>query len=172
MLSAGLSYGGPGGGNVTVDAMTLERLRRGAQLHRATGLPILLTGGGSKDDPTPVAELMDRTLRRDFGIASAWVESRSTTTYENALYSARILRSRRIGAVYLVSQAWHLPRAVAAFEAAGLPATPMPSSTSRPARFGTHAFLPSAKALQASYHAAHEALGLLFYRWTLFGRGG
>ena len=170
ILSAGYSYLGVKRERVDVDAMTLERLRRGARLHRETGLPILVTGDGSKDGLVPVGTLMARTLREDFGIAPKWLEARSATTYENAAFSARILKKHGISGIYLVSQAWHLPRAVAAFEAVGLSSIAVPSSASRPARVDIHAFIPSAKALQGSYHALHERLGLFWYRWTLFGR--
>ena len=91
VLSAGYSYTGLDKEQVNDDAMTLERLRKGAQLHRKTGLPILVTGGGVAEVPVPVGTLMARTLRTDFGIDPKWVETQSTTTYENAEFSARIL---------------------------------------------------------------------------------
>ena len=170
VLSAGYSYTGLKKEQVNDDATTLERLRRGAQLHRKTGLPILVTGGGVADVPVPVGTLMARTLRTDFGIDPRWVETQSTTTYENAEFSARILRKHAISTVYLVSQGWHLARAAAAFQAVGLAAIPVPSSTSRLAPADIRTFIPSAKALQASYHFFHEWLGLVWYRWNLFGR--
>jgi len=168
ILSAGYGYTAPAGDTVTVDAMTLERLQHGARLHRASGLPILVTGGGAEDDPEPVGALMVKVLREDFGITPKWLDTRATSTYENAQFSARILKKQGISTVYLVSQAWHLPRAVAAFEAAGLSAVPMPSTYSRAVLSGLRTFLPSAKALQASYNAFHEVLGLAWYRWALF----
>ncbi len=170
ILSAGYGYAASSGGAVTVDAMTLERLRHGVRLHRATGLPILVTGGGAADRPVPVGALMARTLREDFGVAPKWTETRAASTHENALYSARILKRASITAVYLVSQAWHLPRAVAAFEAAGLSPVPKPSGYSRESRPGLRTLLPSAKALAGSYNALHEMLGLIWYRWVLFGQ--
>ena len=170
ILSAGYRYLAAGDETVSIDPMTLERLRRGARLHRETGLPILVTGGQAPNDPAPLGRLMAETLREDFGLTTKWIEKRATNTNENAVFSARILRKHRIGTVYLVSQAWHLPRAIAAFEAAGLAALPVPSSVSRPTPFKVNAFLPAAKALQASYYAIHEMLGLLWYRRTQFGR--
>ena len=170
ILSSGYGYVAPAGDTVTVDAMTLERLRQGVRLHRATGLPVLVTGGGAEDDPEPVGALMAKVLRDDFGISPKWIDIRASSTHENAQFSARILKKQGIFTVYLVSQAWHLPRAVAAFEAAGLSPLPMPSTYSRAARPGLRTFLPSAKALQASYNAFHEVLGLAWYRWALFDR--
>jgi len=147
VLSAGYSYTGLKKEQVNDDATTLERLRRGAQLHRKTGLPVLVTGGGVADVPVPIGTLMARTLRTDFGIDPRWVETQSTTTNENAEFSARILRKHAISTVYLVSQGWHLARAAAAFQAVGLAAIPVPSSTSRLAHADIRTFIPSAKAL-------------------------
>lgn len=166
ILSAGFTY--QTSNETTVDQMTLERLRMGARLQRATGLPVLVTGGPSRRDPTAMADLMQQVLAQDFGVEPAWVEQRSRTTNENAKYSAAILHPQNIRSVYVVSQAWHLRRALPAFEAAGFSATPGPSSFTHPSQADINAFLPSAKALQRSYFAVHETLGLAWYRWALF----
>ncbi len=171
VLAAGFVDTAPRAGSPTVDAMTLERLRHGVRLHRRTGLPILVTGGPSPRMATPIGVLMQRTLRRDFAVEAAWVEGRAGSTFKNATHSAKILTEAGIRSIYVVSQAWHLPRAIAAFNAAGLATTPAASSYVRPAGIEPAAFLPSAKALQRSYYAAHEFLGLIWYRWSLFGPG-
>ena len=168
--SAGYSYAGVKKVRADVDAMTLERLRAGVRLHWETGLPILVTGGGEKEGLVPVGTLMAQALRTDFGVNPEWVERRSTTTYENAKFSAQILKKQNISDIYLVSQAWHLPRAVAAFEAAGLSSTPVPSSRHQPARGNLSTIIPAADALQVSYRVFYEKLGLAWYRWALFGR--
>ena len=58
ILAAGFTHETPAPEPMTVDQMSLERLRMGAKLRRATGLPILVTGGPSRDVPTTAAELM------------------------------------------------------------------------------------------------------------------
>lgn len=166
ILSAGSTYEAPN--DITVDRLALERLRMGARLQRATGLPILVTGGPSRNDPTPMADLMQQVLAQDFGVEPTWVEKRSRTTNENAKYSAEILLPQKVRTVYVVSQAWHLRRALQAFEAAGFAATAAPSSFTQAAQADINAFLPSSKALRRSYFAVHEALGLVWYRWALF----
>jgi uncharacterized SAM-binding protein YcdF (DUF218 family) len=168
ILSAGFTHEAPIAGSVTVDAVNLQRLRHGVRLHRETGLPILVSGGQTRHAPAKLGFLMQRTLRRDFGVEAKWLEGRSRTTYENAFFSAEILKPLGIGSVYVVSQAWHLPRAVAAFEAVGLDAVPAPAEFSRPSRLELGAFLPSAGALQVGYYAVHELLGLVWYRWAYF----
>ena len=50
------------------------------------------------------------------------LESTSRTTWENARFSATLLRQHGWHRVLLVSDAWHLPRALIAFRAAGVTA--------------------------------------------------
>jgi uncharacterized SAM-binding protein YcdF (DUF218 family) len=168
ILSAGFVFETADTDTALVDPLTLDRLRRGARLHRRTGLPILVTGGASKRHPVAMGDLMRDALRRDFGVAARWVETRSGSTNQNAVFSTRLLRDAGIRSAYVVTQAWHLPRALAAFEAAGLAAVPAAASHNRPAPAELTSFIPSAKALLRSYYAIHEALGLFWYRRALF----
>ena len=153
-------------------AMTLERLRYGAHLHRRTGLPILVTGGIPPGRPTSLGSVMRRSLVDDFGVPVAWVEDRSRDTHQNAVRSAEILKAEGITRILLVTHAWHMPRAKRAFENAGLTVICAPTAVIKGAislddpvgTVGVRDMLPSAKALQSSYFAFHEMLGLAFYR--------
>jgi uncharacterized SAM-binding protein YcdF (DUF218 family) len=143
--------------------LTLDRLRAGAALHRRTGLPILVTGGVVQLDRPAVGTMMADSLREDFQVPVAWVEAGSADTWENASHSAEILRKQGIRSVYVVTQAWHMRRAMIAFRAAGLIATASPTS------FDSHVgpqfsdFLPYAPAWDWSYYALHEWIGCAWY---------
>ena len=66
----------------------LDRLRKGVQLSRATGIPILYTGGrgwGSKDGAPSEAAVAARVAEDAFGLSLQWQESDSRDTRENAL---------------------------------------------------------------------------------------
>jgi uncharacterized SAM-binding protein YcdF (DUF218 family) len=159
--TGGAEYGGD-----QVGALTLQRLRYAAWLQRRTGLPLYVSGGSPRQECPPLGELMRQVLEQEFGVPVAGLESRSRTTRENARFSARLLRSRGVDRVLLVSHAWHLPRAVAAFEAAGLTVVPAPTAL-RPgpgSGAGPGDWLPSAPALAASQYAVYEYLGRLWYR--------
>ncbi len=78
-----LEYGGD-----TLGRLTLERVRYGARLAKATGLPVLVTGGSVLGNTTPEAVLMKEALESEYGVAVRWVEDRSRNTQENAAYSA------------------------------------------------------------------------------------
>jgi uncharacterized SAM-binding protein YcdF (DUF218 family) len=144
--------------------MTLDRLRTAAALQRRTGLPILVTGGIVARDAAPVGLTMEQSLRDDFRTPARWVEARSFDTWENARFSADILRPEGITSVYVVTHAWHMRRALLAFEGTGLTVTAAPTPPDEVPHLDLLAWLPQASAWQRSYYALHEWIGLLWYR--------
>lgn len=160
ILSAEVVHRRGPGPNEQPGPLTLERMRAGVELYHRTHLPILVTGGrlGGRH-VAPVAVQMAHSLERDFGIPVRWVEPRSKTTWQNAEYSAAILRRAGIGSVYLVTHAWHEKRALLAFHHFGLTATAAPVDLDAL----TAAVLPSSQAWRNSYFAFHEWIGLADY---------
>ena len=168
ILGAGRYERAPEYGGDTVDEMTLMRLRYGAHLHRITGLPVYVSGGGPADENPPLGRLMAKVLKDDYGIDAAGVEDRSLTTWENAERSAPMLREDHIGKVLLVTNAWHMPRAVDAFEQFHVPVAAAPTgfvSGPKPGvPDGLSDLLPSMGALTNSTYAVHEYLGRAWYQ--------
>lgn len=165
VLSSGRNEDAPEFGDDTVDALTLERLRYGVRVHRVTGLPLLVSGGVVRDRDLSLALLMKEALVDDFRVAVAWAEEESRNTWENALFSARILGREGVRRVLLVTHAWHMPRAVAAFRRAGLDPVPAPTGfAGMPTWDRLSDWVPSVAGLRASYFALHEYLGRGWYR--------
>jgi uncharacterized SAM-binding protein YcdF (DUF218 family) len=152
-------------GGETVSSWTLERLRYAAALHRRTGLPILVSGGRPFGVDTDEAGLMKRALMEDFKVPVKWTEGKSRNTEENARFSARMLKADGVHRAFLVSHAFHLSRAVEAFERAGLGVIPAPTAYQRGAvgPGGLMGLLPSARALTISATVLHEHLGAAWY---------
>lgn len=163
VLSAGGRLFAPEYGESTVDGLTLERLRYAASLQRRTGLPILVTGGPMLDEAVTLGGMMAETLRTDFHAFVRWVEERAENTFENAVYSRNLLRQDGVERVYLVTHAWHMPRALAAFEEAGLDVIAAATGFNRLTRPRAHSFQPNARALADSYLAIHELIGAYWY---------
>ncbi|PKO83722.1 MAG: YdcF family protein [Betaproteobacteria bacterium HGW-Betaproteobacteria-11] len=160
VLGAGIRPAAAEYGGDTVNARGLERLRHAARLARQTQLPLLVTGGAPFGG-RPEADTMAETLHDDFAVAVRWRETASRDTAENAAFSAALLHAAGIQRIALVSHAWHLPRAVALFEQAGLEVIPAPTAAYRPPADALVRWLPSAAALERSTIALHEYLGLL-----------
>lgn len=151
-------------GQDTVNGSTLMHLRYGARLHRATGQPVLVSGGTPQGNGFSEAEQMRAALEQDFRIPVRWVEDGSNNTLENARNSFGILRAAGIKHVCLVTHAWHMPRAMLAFRHAGFEVTGAPTGFTTRHRTDLMAFLPRAESLHDSKIFVHEAIGLLWYR--------
>jgi uncharacterized SAM-binding protein YcdF (DUF218 family) len=144
--------------------LSLERLRYGAQLYRQTHLPILITGTHERADEPPVAGVMADSMEHDFQVPVQWVEDQAHDTWENAQFSAAILREHGIRSVYVVTQAWHMRRALIAFSSAGITVTAVPTRLDRiPGPYLAMAFVPSVSGWLASFYAMHESVGCAWY---------
>ena len=147
-------------GGETLAPLTLERVRYGARVARLTGLPVLVSGG-SRYESAPEAVLMKASLEDEFNVPVRWVEARSSTTHENAVFSARILRKAGVHEVILVAHGFDMRRATAEFAGAGIATVPAPTGK----RSGTHDnvldYLPSISGLLGSYYATYEILANL-----------
>jgi uncharacterized SAM-binding protein YcdF (DUF218 family) len=148
-----------------VGPLSLERLRAAAALHKRTGLPVLLTGGPSGRGEIPLAYTMQRSLAQDFGVASRWIEPRAADTAQNAAYASAMLRAEGICAAYVVTHAWHLPRALEAFAR-----QPGPVALPAPVRFRRRPegkqlgdYVPRPDQLAESWYAIREWVGRAVY---------
>ena len=145
---------------------TLERLAQGAWVARTTGLPLLLSGGAGSQRSDSEALVMSRALERSFGLKTRWREEHSADTSRNAHDSAAMLRDAGIRKVILVTHAYHMRRARAAFQAAGLEVVAAPHGFRSGGEIVPFDFIPSANAMESSWLALHVSLGMLWYRWT------
>lgn len=164
ILGGGRRIDSPEYGGDTPNAFTLERLRYAARLFRATGRPILVTGGTPGGGSTPEGELMAKALNQDFMIPVQWVENRALTTWDNARYSAAILKQAGVKRIYLVSHAWHQRRAVPLFEREGLAVIPAGTGFSSSDSNDVFDWIPSSRAYMETCLALHEWLGILWYK--------
>ena len=138
-------------------------------LHQHPNLQLVFSGGEGRLLTTGVTE---GQLAREFyqqqglDMARVHIEQGSRTTRENAQYVAAALGARCHEAQWLlVTSAWHMPRAVPEFEAAGCRVTPYPVDF----RTGTATHWTSyhmADSLLRWQLGLHEWLGQLAYVMT------
>lgn len=155
-----------------VGPLTLERIRAGAALSRSTHLPILVTGGVVNRGTPPVAELMARSLTDDFGVPARWIEPEARDTWENARFSVALLRHDGIAAAYVVTNAWHMRRALMAFEPTGMPVVAAPLPPYRAPGLAPSGLVPRVSSWLRSYYALHEWIGGVWYGWRLQSKNG
>ena len=170
VLGGGLVPNAPEYGQSQPSSYGAARLRYGITLSRASGLPILFSGGmgwaNGALGKVSEAEVAARIAQQDYGVAVRWIEGQSRDTAENARLSASMLDRDGVTRIALVTDAWHMPRAQAAFERTGLKVTPAPMGFILPAHAGVLAWLPSPAGLATSNLVLKEWLGLLAGRWS------
>ena len=146
-----------------VGPITLERLAEAARQERNLGLPVLVSGGQVGDADAPLAELMSAALHDDFGVPVRWREDGSANTYENAAFSAEMLRRAGVPSALLVTHPWHMARALWSFRAVGYPVIPASRHGRELSLLSASSFFPQVPALLSSYYALHEFIGLGWY---------
>lgn len=169
VLGSGRERGDPAWGADQPTGIGLERQRYAARLAKASGLPVLTSGGLHYGTPPSEARLMADSMLDDFGVTVRWQEGLSRTTWENAQMSASMLLPQGIKRVVVVTQAAHMPRAVWSFQKAGFEVVPAPvgflgGDNARP----LGGWMPEFKSIWQSGQLMNEAVGQvgysLFYR--------
>ena len=98
-----------------------RRVALGIGLYREGAAALLVMSGGGAAGAITEAAVM-RDLAREAGVPETAVllETESRNTFENAAYTARMLREVGKSRIVLVSDRMHLPRAARLFRRAGL----------------------------------------------------
>lgn len=152
-------YGGP-----KPNTPTLERIRYGVWLARQTGKPLAFAGGvGWGATGTGVAaeaDVVRAVLKDDYRLELRWSDGVSRDTAQNARRIADAMRGDRIQRIALVTHASHMPRARAAFEAAGFQVTPAPTGFAVPRERALLEWMPSAHGLELSRSVLREWLAI------------
>jgi uncharacterized SAM-binding protein YcdF (DUF218 family) len=118
--------------------------------------PIVVTGSTCA---LPMSHLLElEGVPHDFILQ----EDHAHNTHENALFSSKILQSKGIRAVTLVTDAKSMLRAELCFRKEGVDVIPYPVGLGR-WKFDISTLLPSWQAIRANSDTIHEALGLLWY---------
>ena len=160
-----------------------ERIVFAAWLYQQKKAPEILVSGAPlpwSGIPTTEAEAMKRLLLI-MGVPEKdiLIEDHSKNTYENAVFSRKILAEQGINHVLLVTSALHMPRAVMVFKKQGLDVIPAPTdfnvteNTDQTTKqllidFLTK-ILPSPENLDTTTRAIKEYLGIVIYRLRGWG---
>lgn len=147
-------------------ATAMSRVDTAAVLYKARRAPLIIVSGAALEGKISEAQMMANALKQQNIPPEAVVlETRSYTTYENAIYTVGELKQRHINQVLLVTSALHMPRAMAVFRKQGVSVIPAPSAPQIvvPDEQGFSFWQPNLRALEASRSIIKEYVGLLVY---------
>lgn len=157
----------------TVFNSSIARVLRGIELaRRHPEAKLALVSGEGVFFPVGYSEAR-ATLGfvEDEGIAPARIllEEKSRSTHENAVYTKEVFRPAPGEIWVLVTSAYHMPRAVASFDAVGWPVLPYPVDFKIDPRTGLRPDFSLLDGLSTGSLAGKEWAGLVGYRlmgWT------
>ena len=146
-----------------------DRVFAAAELFNAAKAPAILLSGGAEPPERPEADLMaEKLVALKIPRAALILETQSRTTYDNAVYSAEILKRAGYGHILLVTSGAHMRRSLALFEQQGLQVTAAATDHQIP-RFAdpyVPGWLPTVDRLSRSTRAMHEWVGYWVYDLT------
>ncbi len=109
-----------------------DRLIHAADLYHEGAAPLLILSGGKIDwmesiENSPASDMRKIMLKLGVPDDALILQPKSRNTYEDALYSAELLKEKGIKNIILVTSAMHMPRSVALFKKQGLEVIPSPT---------------------------------------------
>lgn len=134
----------------------VARVEHAVELYKAHYAPKLVVSGGvDKEDNVNEAQEMKR-IAMSLGVPEhdILLESESTSTYENMLLSKKILDEAHMNSIIVVTEPFHLPRALLAAKKVGLKAVGSPAVKS--ACWANNKYL--------SLYFAKEPLAIMYYK--------
>ena len=167
-----------GSANLPLSDEANKRALWGMLIAKKQNLPLLFSGGGFNPNYSESDAFLDtsKDLSSCFSLEipqstklsekkfSLHVENKSLDTYENAKLSKQLFEEEGIAhpTIYLVTSAYHMKRAIALYEHFGFhvipAATAFKISTKEKDMWD---YLPNIWALEKSYTALHEYMGIL-----------
>lgn len=171
VLSAGVVEGAPvsfSPTSATPGQAAVVRLCEGVRLYRkikseGRACTVVLTGGRFFGERAASEVSREWLTFMGVPVGDIRVETSSRTTFEEARSALPVVRAVGAEAVFLVTHAYHMPRAVAAFDKCGMPVTPAPCGFSSSGNLNVFSFLPDAATLSENRAMLWEYLGAAFY---------
>jgi len=155
-----------------------DRLLYAAKLYKDGKAPLIILSGGRIQwfgGGVPEAQDMANILEL-IGIPrnALALEPNSLNTYQNAIYTQKILQEKEIKQVLLVTSAMHMPRSLAIFKKQGINAIPAPTDFLISDRNLTEvnyskeskvlSLIPDTESLDRTTQAIKEYIGTVIYR--------
>lgn len=134
----------------------IARIEHAVALYKAHYAPkLLFSGGTDKEDHVNEAQTMKK-IAISLGIPpqDILLESTSTSTYENLLFSKKLLTKNNLKSIIVVTEPFHSPRAILVAKKLGLNVISSPATQS--ICWSKHKYL--------SYYFLKEPLAIILYK--------
>ena len=100
-----------------------ERVDLGLELYQqGISTLVIISGGSDRHKQTEAAVMGNYALSQGLPSNSLLLEEKSTTTRENAKFTAALMKSKNLTSAWLASQPFHLKRSVSNFKEYGIEA--------------------------------------------------
>jgi uncharacterized SAM-binding protein YcdF (DUF218 family) len=146
---------------------SIKRAVQALKIHQKHNIPLLISGGDPRHTGESEAITLFKRLKRDNALgdlstlAPIWLEERSLNSFENALYSAKILNNHNITIVILVTDSLHMTRMRYVLENNGFTVLSVYSQAMQPIEISD--FIPSHKGIYFTRKSIKSLIGLAFY---------
>ena len=160
VLGAGIKYDND---SFILTKSSVSRLKYAVFLHKKNKLPLMLSGGRTNKANFSEAEIMQKYLS-NINIQAKWLENNSHNTREQAKYVWQILQPLAIKNIILVTDNYHMKRAMNSFLKIGFD-TVIPANVYSVKKItGIQSFIPTAEAMINVRLVLHEYLGIIWYK--------
>lgn len=150
-----------------------DRFIEACELYHTKRIKRLVIAAGSidPDKPKEADFLYKKALQQGLPAQDVIIENRSRTTYENGLYTKRIVDSLQLKPPFLlITSAMHIPRAIDVFKKAGIDVIAYPTNyTVIDRKFSfTDYFIPKIYVIESWKPFLKEVVGIWGYK--VFGK--
>lgn len=163
VLSGGDPFDAASPDELQLNLASLRRTLAGAGLWKEIGGELLFVGS-IRNEAVPVGKRMAR-LARETGVEARAIRllPGSLNTYRNLVDLSE--EEAREQPLFLVTSAWHMPRALAVARALDMKVIPVAVDYRGKRNLTWRAWIPSNGGLALMRLALHEYVGLAYYRW-------
>ncbi len=164
VLSGGITYHD---GEEQLSRSTFKRLYEGFIIAKKTKGKILVSGGKIFNNESVASSHIMKKVLIQFGFPKSkiMVQDQSRNTYEDAIYSKKLLSKTRINKIYLVTSAMHMRRSLdifsKVFETTKI--IPVPTDFIVDEKINVLQFFPNFGVFFTNCFAIHEILGKIWY---------
>ncbi|MEQ8710919.1 MAG: YdcF family protein [Rhodospirillales bacterium] len=111
----------------TASAGLHRRVSHAVRLWRQTpGSCLVMCGAGQADSPSEAAVMAALAISDGVPETDILLDERSINTFENIALGTRLLSDHGVSRLFIVTDRWHIPRAVMCCRALGINAVPEP----------------------------------------------